>query len=85
MENKDNYIRYIVKLKDDFYMPGTTIKSTFCGSIENITSTSIYFALNDSKALVIIPHNKIEWMAPSRELWKLGYTQSTIEKRRSGR
>ena len=70
---EDKRIRYIVKLKDDFYMSGTTIGNKFCGAIENITGTSIYFMLNDCNALVIVPHNKIEWMAPSEKLFKEGY------------
>lgn len=70
---KKNKIKYIVKLKDDFYMPKTTIKKQFCGSIENIAGNQIYFKLHGSNALVIIPHNKIEWMAPSKILWDKGF------------
>lgn len=70
---KEPEIYYIVSIKDryicEFHL--TTITKEFCGRIENQTSTSIYFRLNGSDALVIIPHNWIEWMAPSKELWKL--------------
>lgn len=69
----ENKIRYIVHLKDDFYMPNTTIKRQFCGFIENTTKTHIYFRLHGSGGYVIIPHNKIEWMAPSQVLWEAGY------------
>lgn len=72
-KNKPASVRYIVHLKDDFVMPHTTINRTFCASIEHI-SDRIYFKLHGSDALVIVPHDKIEWMAPSRILWKEGYT-----------
>lgn len=71
MDNKK--IRYIVRLKENFVMPNTTIKHKFCGYIENIGSHNIYFRLHGSNALVLIPHEKIEWMAPSEKLWKDGY------------
>ena len=75
---KKSKIKYIVKLKENFYMPKTTIKTEFCGSIENITGSSIYFKIHGSNALVIIPHNKIEWMAPSVILFKEGYNYEDI-------
>ena len=78
MRNSDNAIRYIVQLKDDFYMPKTTIKRTFCGSIENINTESIYFKLNGCNALIIIPHEAIKWMAPSKILFKQGYNVEKI-------
>lgn len=72
-DEKPNYdLMYIVQLKDNFYMPCTTIGQQFCGSIENITSTSIYFRLNGCNGLVIVPHNKIEWMAPSKNHFDRG-------------
>lgn len=71
---KNPEIYYIVSIKDRYVceLHLTTITKEFCGRIENQTSTSIYFRLNGGDALVIIPHNWIEWMAPSKELWKLG-------------
>lgn len=76
--NKDCKIRYIVHLKDNFYMPKTTIKQEFCGSIENISSTSIYFKLNGCGGYVIVPHNEIEWMAPSKVLWEAGFVEEDM-------
>lgn len=75
---KKNKIKYIVKLKEDFYMPKTTIKRKFCGSIENIANSSIYFKIHGCNALVIIPHNKIEWMAPSAILFNEGFNYENI-------
>ena len=80
MSKVDNKIRYIVHLKDDFYMPKTVIKHTFCGSIENITGTNIYFKIHGSNALAIIPHDKIKWMAPSKILFEEGYNKEDILK-----
>lgn len=64
---------YIISIKER-YIPElhlTTITKEFCGSIENQTSTNIYFRLNGSNALVIVPHNWIEWMAPAKKLWQV--------------
>lgn len=70
---KEPEIYYIVSIKERYIydLHLTTITKEFCGRIENLTSTNIYFRLNGSDALVIIPHSWIEWMAPSKELWKL--------------
>lgn len=70
---KNPAIYYIVSIKDRYIyeLHLTTINKEFCGRIENQTSTNIYFRLNGSDALVIIPHSWIEWMAPAKELWKL--------------
>lgn len=67
---KEPKIYYIVSLKQRYIyeLHLTTITREFCGRIENQTSTNIYFRLNGSDALVIIPHSWIEWMAPSKEL-----------------
>jgi len=69
---KEPEIYYIVSIKERYIydLHLTTITKEFCGRIENQTSTSIYFRLNGSDALVIIPHNWIEWMAPAKELWQ---------------
>lgn len=70
---KNPEIYYIVSIKDRYIyeLHLTTITKKFCGRIENETSTNIYFRLNGSDALVIIPHSWIEWMAPSKELWQV--------------
>ena len=70
---KETY--YIVKVKDDirdimFYK--TTVSRMFCGTLVNQNGGNFYFELNGSKALVIIPHSWIEWMAPSKNLNKKG-------------
>ena len=64
-------VYYIVKVRDDirdaaFYK--TTVSGVFCGTLVNQNGVNFYFELNGSKALVIIPHSWIEWMAPSKEL-----------------
>ncbi len=71
---KEPEIYYIVNIKDRYIyeLHLTTITREFCGRIENQTSTSIYFRLNGSDALVIIPHNWIKWMAPAKKLWQAG-------------
>ena len=70
-ENQDIY--YIVRLKEryrqELYL--TTIIKDFCGKILNQTGSNIYFELNGSNALVIIPHEWIEWLAPSKKLWEM--------------
>lgn len=65
-----NSICYIVRLKDNFYMDSTTINREFAGRIDKITNDSIWFKLNGSQALVIVPHTGISWMAPAKMLWK---------------
>ena len=40
----------------------------FCGALVNQTDGNFYFELNGSRAMVIIPHSWIEWMAPSKKL-----------------
>lgn len=56
---KNPEIYYIVSIKDSYIceLNLTTITKEFCGRIENQSSTSIYFRLNGSDALVIIPHS----------------------------
>ena len=68
-ENRDVY--YIVRLKENFTMPLTTINREFCGKIVNQNGSNFYFELNGSDALVIIPHKEVEWLAPSKELWNI--------------
>jgi hypothetical protein len=71
-------VEYIVCLKDDFFMPMTTINRQFCGKLENITDSRFYFRLNGSNAIVIVPHSEIDWMAPSKEFWERGYRKEDI-------
>ena len=66
-------IYYIVRLKEKYRQELclTTITKDFCGKIVNQTAGNIYFELNGSDALVIVPHNWIEWLAPSKKLWEM--------------
>lgn len=53
-------VEYMVCLKNDFFMPKTTIRRQFCGKLENIADGRFYFRLNGSNAVVIVPHREIE-------------------------
>lgn len=71
-------IHYIVKVNKTeidsselgymFYK--TTCSNIFCGRLVNQNNGNFYFELNNSNALVIIPHSWIEWMAPSKISWE---------------
>lgn len=65
-------IYYIVNIKEEYRneLRLTTINKEFCGKIVNQTARNIYFELNCSGALVIIPHDWIDWLAPSKILWE---------------
>lgn len=43
-------VEYIVTLKPDFFMPKTTIRRQFCGSLENIIDDKFFFKLNGGGA-----------------------------------
>ena len=74
IENKDikdtKDIYYMVKIKENYNenFHNTVIKNKFCGKIVNQAAGNIYFELYKSDALVIMPHNWIEWLAPSKTL-----------------
>lgn len=59
-------ILYLVTIKEDYIhkLSGTTIQKGFCGYEVNQTGKNIYFELYETNALVIIPHQWIEIMAP---------------------
>ena len=59
-------ILYLVTIKEDYIhkLSGTTIQKSFCGYEVNQTGKNIYFELYETNALVIIPHQWIEIMAP---------------------
>ena len=46
------------------------VPQVFSGKIVNQTAGNIYFELNGSGGLVIIPHEWINWLAPSKVLWE---------------
>jgi hypothetical protein len=62
---EDN-IPYIVNLKDEFVMLNTVIRRTFCGFLVHNAAGKLVFELNGSRMLVVVPFDKIEWMAPSK-------------------
>lgn len=66
-----NNIKHVVRVKDSFkdrFLVNTTsIGTHFCGELVNQCDGNFYFELLNSKALVIIPHRDIEWMAPMRK------------------
>lgn len=66
-------IMYIITLKPNCidYMKLTTISRTFCAKMIKSEYNNIYFELNGSKAIIIIPEAWIESMAPSKKYWEL--------------
>lgn len=72
-------IKYIVRLKSDKKLEYTTINRDFCGEL--ITDgPQMVFKLNGSGALVIIPFDWIEYMAPSKVHWELEREAKILEK-----
>lgn len=71
----DNTI-YIVKIdaaklnhsESDYLFFKTTCSNIFYGKLVNNSGSNFYFELKDSNDLVIVPHNWIKWMAPSKLL-----------------
>lgn len=66
---KDIY--YIVSLKDEYRdkLNLTTIKKEFCAKFNHEAYGVVWFELNGSNALIVIPDQWIEWIAPSKALW----------------
>ena len=71
---KDSDIKYLVIIDDsqfdikDRAWYQTTCSSCFCGYLINSNSHQSIFELNSpTEALVIIPTDKIKWMAPIKE------------------
>lgn len=64
---------YIVRLKDEFKsnLSLTTINKDFCGRFIHQSYGNLYFELNGSGALVIIPEKWIESCAPHKALWDI--------------
>lgn len=63
---KDIY--YIVCLKDEYVgeLKLTTIRKRFCGKFIHQSHGNLYFELNGSSALVVVPEKWIEYVAPSK-------------------
>lgn len=70
MKKEDIY--YIVGLREEAIqnLKLTTINKEFCGKIIYEAYNNIYFELNGSGAMVIIPEKWISFCAPSKKLWK---------------
>lgn len=66
---KDIY--YIVYIKDEYIdrLHLTTIAKRFCGKFIHQSYGNLYFELNFSEALVVVPEEWIECLAPSKALW----------------
>ena len=66
-------IYYIVTVKDEFKdkLSLTTIKKMFCGKFIRQSYGNLYFRLNGSGALVIVPEEWIELCAPAKILWRV--------------
>lgn len=62
-------ILYLVNIKPEHKdkFKDTLIHSKFCGELVNQTNDMFYFELYKGRAIVIIPHNWIEFMAPIKE------------------
>ena len=65
-DTRPTNILYLVTIKEDYIhkLSGTTIQNGFCGYEVNQAGRNIYFELYETNALVIIPHQWIEIMAP---------------------
>lgn len=63
---------YIVGIKDEYRdrLSLTTINKEFCGKLIHRTFKSLWFKLNGSNAYVVIPEQWIEYLAPSKVLWR---------------
>lgn len=69
-----NDIKYMVKIdqkKMDEAHLGYMFRQTvcghlFCGRLVNTNGKNFYFEMGEDNALVIIPHDWIEWMGPAK-------------------
>ena len=68
-----NDVYYIVGIRSDcrHNLELTTINKEFCGRFIHQSHGNLYFELNGSKALVIVPEEWISYCAPSKVLWKI--------------
>lgn len=67
-----NDIYYIVGIRSDYRhnLNLTTINKEFCGKFIHQSHGNLYFELNGSRALVIVPEEWISYCAPSKVLWE---------------
>lgn len=62
-------VPYIVKIKEQYYqnLRGFVSKTgEFCGFLVNNNYSNFYFELKGNRMLIIIPHESIEYMYPSK-------------------
>lgn len=77
MINYEKEIPYIVELKEEWLSENyhfsrlTTVQHRFCGYLVNNTNGHFYFELNGFHMLVIIPHQAIDKMAPSKKHFEI--------------
>lgn len=71
-ESKMENFCYIVRIKDEFKnnLNLTTITKEFCGKFIRQLYGNLYFELNGSGALVIVPEEWIKLCAPSKVMWE---------------
>ena len=71
-KNEADDLYYIVELNGKAYgelQNLTTIFPRFAGKLVNNNNGNFYFELNGHpNSVIIIPHNWIKWMAPSKKL-----------------
>ena len=71
--------RHVSDIKDVYYIVGikndcrhnlklTTINKEFCGKFIHQSHGNLYFELNGSRALVIVPEEWVSYCAPSKAL-----------------
>lgn len=77
MINYEKEIPYIVELKEEWLSENyhfsrlTTIQHRFCGYLVNNANGHFYFELNGCHMLMIIPHQAVDRMAPSKKHFEI--------------
>lgn len=85
MFNCEKDIPYIVELRQNWiannndFVRLTTIRDRFCGYLVNNANGHFYFELNGSHMLIIIPHQAIDKMAPSKKHFEIFQSRITNE------
>lgn len=80
-------IPYIVELKKEWLADNhnfsrlTTVQHIFCGYLVNNANGHFYFELNGCSMLVIIPHQAIDKMAPSKKHFELFQANNRLEQK----
>lgn len=77
MINYEREIPYIVELKEEWLSENynfsrlTTASHRFCGYLLNTINGYMYFHLNGSLMMVVIPLRAIHWMGPSKKHFEI--------------